>query len=110
MDAEAQLGRLRELSPAAELWTEGGKPLAFLPGVQFVAGGKRVVRDLLLCPREREGYLSRLFLSQPVHAGSAKNWNTFNILGRTWHACSWQGVPNTLPWIEMLANHLRAFR
>lgn len=110
MSAEAQLNRLRELSPAAELWTDGGQPVAFVPAVEFVAGASRVVRDLLLWPRKREGYESRLFLSEPVQAKQAANWTTFNILGRTWHACSWQNVPSTLPWMEMLAAHLRAFR
>lgn len=110
MDALAELEKLRELSPSAELWMEGGQPVAFLPAVEFAAGHSRVVRDLLLWPRAREGYASRLFLSEPITSGKAANWNVFHIQGRTWHACSWQGVPDTLSWLEMLAAHLRAFR
>ena len=110
MDAQVELIQLRELAPAAELWAVGGKPIAFLPDVEFAAGSSRVVRDLLLWPRERDGYKSRLFLSEPVTSGQAANWNVFNIQGRPWHGCSWQGVQNTLPWIEIVAAHLRAFR
>ena len=110
MNAQAQLAQLQELSPEAELWTEDGQPVAFLPAVRFAAGGSRIVRDLLLWPRERDGYATRLFVSEPVNAGKGQNWKAFSLFGRTWHACSWQGVPGTLPWIEILANHLRAFR
>ena len=54
--------------------------------------------------------VTRLFLSGPVQGGAAQNWNQYSICGRQWYVCSWQGVPATLPWIEILANHLRAFR
>ncbi|TAJ64654.1 hypothetical protein [Brevundimonas sp.] len=109
-NADTELQRLRELAPAAEIWTEGGQAVAFLPDVEFRVGKETATRDLLLWPRDRDSYNSRLFLSEPVTAANAKNWKTFGIFGRTWHACSWQGVPNTLPWIEILANHLRAFQ
>lgn len=111
MDPEREIARLRELSPEAEIWTEGGLQIAFLPGVQFIAKGVKVVRDLLLWPWEREGYQSRLFLSDRVESSEDRNWNAvFNIQGRAWHAISWQGVSNTLPWIEILGAHLRALR
>jgi hypothetical protein len=75
-----------------------------------VAGSSTQTRDVLLWPRFREGYATRLFLSGPVQGGAAQNWNQYSICGRQWYVCSWQGVPATLPWIEILANHLRAFR
>lgn len=109
-DPDKELTKLRQLCPKAELWTEGGRHIVFLPGVEFPVNGTRVTCDLLLWPFTREGYLSRLFLSVQVAAPRAKNWNVFNIQGRKWHACSWQGVPNTLPWIEILANHLGVFK
>lgn len=109
-DAAAELVRLQALCPAAELWTEGGKPVPFLPGLSFQTPGGRQTRDALLWPWPRDGYLTRLFVSEVITAPEAKNWNPFNIQGRTWFACSWQGVVDSLPWIEILANHLRAFR
>lgn len=110
MDAETQLAKLRGLCPAAELWTDGGRQVAFLPKVEFQAGKSRVTRDLLLWPWERDNYVSRLFLSGEVTGAVARAWTAFNIQGRTWYAVSWKDVPNTLPWLEILANHLRAFR
>jgi hypothetical protein len=85
--------------------------VAFLPAVQFIAKGIRVTRDLLLWPWDRDGYPSRLFLSEPVESSEARNWNgTFNLQGRKWHAISWNYVANSLPWIEILGAHLKAFR
>jgi hypothetical protein len=111
IDHEAQqMVPLRELCPAAEIWREGGQPAVFMPGVQFKVTNRRHTRDLLLWPQAREGYETRLFLSESVAASEAKNWNVFNVCGRTWYACSWRGVPSSLPWIEILANHLSAFK
>ncbi len=109
-DPDKELAKLRQLCPEAELWTEGGRHVVFLPGVDFPANGDRATCDLLLWPFERDGYENRLFLSAAVAAPRATNWGVFNIQGRTWHACSWRGVPNTLPWIQILLNHLGAFR
>lgn len=109
-DPDKELARLRQLCPKAELWAEGGRPIAFLPQVDFPVGKGRATCDLLLWPFEREGYQTRLFLSAQVAAPRVNNWNTFYIQGRQWHACSWQGVPSALPWIDVLANHLGAFK
>lgn len=110
INAQAQLQRLRDLCPAAELWPEGNAHLAFLPGIRFKTGGSESQCDLLLWPFERDGYSSRLFLSAPVPSSTSRAWTAYNIQGRTWHAVSWQGVPNNLPWIEMVGSHLQAFQ
>lgn len=110
MGAQAELEKLRTLCPQAEILTEGGQPAVFLPGVQFQAGSARVTRDLLLWPSPRDNYLTRLFLSQQVGGSVARAWTAFTVCGRSWWAVSWQGVPADLPWIEILANHLRAFQ
>ena len=107
------LTALRKLCPAAELWSEGGRPVVFLPGLRiYVRGGRTEVRDALLCPWEHSGgYSTRLFLSAAIDGvPEAKNWTSHNLQGRPWTVCSWNGVPADLPWIEILANHLRAFR
>jgi hypothetical protein len=61
--------------------------------------------DALLSPRLRNGYETRLYLSQPF-PGKGQNWSTTSIKGSTWHVCSWNGVPATLPWLEIVACHL----
>lgn len=105
-DANVELAKLRSLCKDAELWEENGMPLVFLPDLKVHSDGAPHLVDGLLCPRDRDSYSTRLFLSKPF-PGKGNNWNAFNIKGLTWHACSWQGVPSTLPWLEILANHLR---
>ena len=110
MDAQAGLVSLRSLCPQAELMTEGGQTVVYLPGVQFQAGAARVTRNLLLWPGPRDGYLTRLFLSQQVTGSVDRAWTSYNLCGGTRWAVSWQGVPADLPWIEILGGHLGAFK
>jgi hypothetical protein len=105
-----QLDQLRKVCPDAELVQEGGRTAVLLRGIQIATPHGRERRDALLWPWSRDNYESRLFLSEAVSAPNAKNWNPFTILGRTWYACSWQGVSSALPWLEILGGHLRAFR
>lgn len=110
-DGAAELIKLRSLCPAAELWDEGGQPLVFLPGLKVESGGAFHVVDGLLCPRARDGYPTRMFFSRSFAGnGMGQNWNVFNIKSRPWHACSWKDVPAALPWLEIVANHLRPLR
>ena len=108
-DAKAKLATLGSLCKDAELWDDGAQVLVFLPGLKVHSDGKVHVVDALLCPRARDNYPTRLFLSKPF-TGKAANWNAFNIKGRTWHACSWTGVPESLSWLQILANHLSPLR
>jgi hypothetical protein len=110
MDAQAGLASLRNLSPQAELMTEGGQTVVFLPSVQFEAKGSAVTRNLLLWPGPRDGYLTRLFLSEQAASTATRAWTAYSLCGGTWWAVSWQGVPADLPWIEILAGHLGAFK
>jgi len=64
----------------------------------------------LLWPKPRDNYPTRLFVERQLVAPQANNWKSFVICTRTWWASSWHGVPESLPWIEMIANHLRAFK
>ena len=104
-DVNEQLATMRSLCQGAELWEEGGRPLVFLPGLKVHSGGEVHTVDGLLCPRDRDGYETRLFLSK-AFPGKVANWNVFNIKGRTWHSPSWQGVSAKLPWLEILGGHL----
>jgi hypothetical protein len=110
MDPQVQLQALKNLFPQAELVTEQGRTAVLLPQVKFQAGGARVTRDLVLWPSERDSYSTRLFLSEQVAGATSRVWKSFSLCGGTWWAVSWRGVPATLPWIEILANHLKAFQ
>ncbi len=110
-DWDAELAPLRLLSPELDRWSEGGKTLVFLPSLQFEAKGKAVTRNALLWPYDRDGYTSRLFLSERAPSHQALNWQqTFSLGGREWHSWSWKDVPNTIPLSAILAGHLRAFK
>ncbi|MEH6408922.1 MAG: hypothetical protein V7741_00235 [Hyphomonas sp.] len=110
MTPQDQFEQLRQIYPSAEFWTEGGQPFVYLPGFRLKSGRKTVALDALLCPQRHASasYPTRLFLSdQPPHGG--QNWNSFQLFGRSWRACSWDKVPDTLGWPNILASHLRAF-
>lgn len=106
----AQLGALQAFVPDAEPFQEGGLLLAFLPSLKVETQGGIVVCDALLYPHAHNGYQTRLFLDRQIPGGSANNWTSHSLGGRTWWACSWQGVEAALPWAQILINHLRAFR
>jgi hypothetical protein len=106
---EEELIKLRRIYKQAEPWDECGQPLVYLPNVTVESGGVKHELNTLLCPRARDGYPTRVFLSKPF-PNKGQNWKVFNIKGLTWHACSFSEVPASLPWIEILANHLRVLR
>lgn len=110
MDSTAQMQRLRSLYPDAEPWTDGGQALAYLPRLTLLRGATKHVVAALLCPHARDGYPTRLYLDRQIEAPNANNWRACTVCGETWWACSWNYVPATLPWPEVLANHLRAFQ
>lgn len=110
-DWDVELRPLKRLSPGADLWTEGGHPLVFLPALSIPELGVPVKRDALLWPHDRDGYPSRLFLSARVNAREALNWTTtFNLQGHEWHGWSWKDVANNTPLLTILLGHLRPFQ
>lgn len=109
-DIAKEFEALKALYPDAVLHSECGKEVVFIPRLKFTNNGSLVEREAILYPWDRDGYNSRLFLSQQVSAPKAQNWTAHSLLSRTWYACSWQGVNNNLSWVEILACHLRAFQ
>lgn len=111
MNAPEQLVRLRSLYPGTEPTDEGGKTLAFIPNITITTSDGPTTFDALLDPYAHPtGYTTRLFVSRPLRAPGAANWQSHTVCGQTWWVCSWNQVPASLPWVEILANHLRAFR
>lgn len=105
MTTELQLAVLRRINRGAELWDEGGQPLVYLPAMKVQHNGGTATVDGLLCPRSHGSYTTRLFLSQPF-PNRGQNWTVHQIMGRAWHTMSYNYVPASLRWAEILAIHL----
>ena len=104
----------RQLEAVCERVTpimDQGKPYVLLSNLRLPDGCTPANCDALLCLADRDGYPSRLFLSERIKSNTERNWNSLNvtILERNWHAYSWTGVPVGRP-VEMLAQHLMALR
>ena len=113
-----QVCELARAFPDARAAPEGGVTFYLLPSVTLPAHCQPRTVDLLLCPSQRDGYETRLFLSQqvqrPPHPDEKKrhNWNGHaRILERNWHALSWQ-IPGVLRMrlLQMVLCHLEAFQ
>lgn len=105
MPAE-KLEELKRTYPTAALLSDGGYDLISLPKLTINTGGVDAVYDALLCPRAHSGYMTRLFLDRVVN-GRGQNWKSFPILGKTWWACSLQGIAAEQPYLTILLAHLR---
>jgi len=93
--------------------TEGTDAFIMMEGLRINVRGTVHQRDALLCLNPRDGYPTKLYLSERVpHGGKhAPNWNAslYYILGRKWHSWSWRDVPAKQPSASILADHLEAF-
>ncbi len=112
---DEQIESLRRICIGAVIKTDSGREYIFLPGLKVTINHEQKTLDGLLCPSEREGYKTRLFLSETIADrstinGKPANWSSQVILGRTWYSWSWQGVEATLPLIQMLLAHVGALR
>jgi hypothetical protein len=109
MVSEDALEELRLLCPEAKVMSEAGLDYVLLPGLKLSTGTETLVVDGLLCPQPRDGYMTRLFLSQQIH-GKGNNWKPHQILDKTWYTPSWNNVSSDLRLAQMLVEHLRAYR
>jgi len=106
-DPVKELENLKSMHSGAVLLKEGGQPVALLPAFGFIAGDRPHQMDLLLVPFAHSGYVTRLFFENKIE-GRAANWNQHRIVDRNWWAPSWNNVPATMKWTQMLSAHLRA--
>lgn len=103
-----KVASLRPFASDAQAVTESGRDFVLLPGLKVRVNGQTRILDGLLCPTELHGYKTRLFLSQQIE-GKGQNWKDYVIVGRSWHAPSWQNVEDSLTLPQMLLAHLDAF-
>ena len=104
----SEFDTIKSVFHEAELWTETEQPLVYLPDLRVSSAGKQHTVNVLLCPRARDSYQTRLFFSERLPCN--RNWSVFNIKGITWHAISWQGIPANDDWMEILASHIETVK
>ncbi|TAJ73711.1 MAG: hypothetical protein EPO51_04330 [Phenylobacterium sp.] len=90
--------------------TESGVTYVVLPGLRFTSAGAEQEINGVLVPQqvpELGGYTTRLLLeSKPPKP--ELNWTMVSVLGRQWNTWSWNNIPGSWPWVEILAAHLKA--
>lgn len=106
-----EIEELRPYCRALSLASEGEVPFFHLEALRLPYGCSPSTCDALLCPVDRDGYPSRLYLSSRVQSPFTAGWNINNarILERDWFVYSWRiTLPNpTLA--DMLRGHLTGF-
>jgi hypothetical protein len=112
---DERLRPLLAVVPDAKVFTDGPEVFVHLPALRLQVGKKTYTLDALLAPNGAGGYSSRLYLSQRIGereqiAGKPANWTDRTIAGRIWHVWSWQGVPSSLPLLDMLGAHVVALK
>lgn len=101
-----KLQELKAYWPDAELVPAAEQSYVHLPTLKVPSGAStRTVAALLRPWASGDGYSTRLFFAENF-SSKGSNWNVFNIAGRTWYACSWNGVSDSLPWFQIIASHL----
>jgi hypothetical protein len=103
-----QVAELTQLFPGATPATEGGVQFFLMPKLRLPDRCTPGQVDALLCPTQRDGYPSRLFVAeqvQPCRAG----WATARILEHNWYAASWR-TREGQRLAQMVLSHLDAFR
>lgn len=105
-----QIEELKRITPDLRITEEGGIPYILILQLQLPDGCIPSTTDVLLCPRPRDGYESRLFFPQIITGISERNWNgKLRAVERNWSAISWK-VPAGLRLAEMLLIHLNALK
>lgn len=106
----AQIDELKAIFPGVSYASESGFDYFLIPNLAMPKPCSPESTDVLLCPNLRENYNSRLYFSSQVQSGKSLNWNGQNsfILGRLWHAFSWQlSQQPERRLVQMVALHLR---
>lgn len=109
MIEDESLKNFQVVYPDARVFSDGGIDFIYIPKLILPRENTPSEVEALLCPQTRDGYTTRLFLSNPI-IGKGANWSQHVILGRSWHACSWQNVQANQSLAQILLGHLAVFR
>jgi hypothetical protein len=110
MASPDELEELQAVCSSAKALTDGPLSLVHLAKLMLETGGQLIeMPEALLCLSGHQGYMTRLYLSQPAPK-SGLNWQVETVLGRSWHTWSWQGIAQNQRPAQILAQHLKALR
>jgi len=106
---QEQIDELKVVFPGVSHAMEGGKDYFLIENLLLPEPSSPRSLDVLFCPTQVQGYNSRLYFSAQVQTGKSLNWNGQNtfILGRQWHAFSWQLPQTERRLVQMVAMHLK---
>jgi hypothetical protein len=106
-----EIAELKRYCRKISTLTESSVTFLYLAELRLPAGCQPQVCDALLCPVQRDGYPSRLFMSVQVTSPYARNWNVTNarIGEKNWFAFSWRVLPSARTLPQMLVAHLEGF-
>jgi hypothetical protein len=111
MSIDEDIARLKRTCDRLSTASEAGCVYYLLEGLQLPQGCSPSKLDALLCIGARDGYQTRLYLSERVETAAKikLNWNAngVRIMERNWCAFSWN-VPAALGPASVLDEHLKA--
>ena len=106
-----EIEELKRYCSKLSMLEEGGVAFLYLEGLCLPEGCQPKRCDGLLCPVAREGYPSRLYLSEQVTSLYTRNWNVSNarIGEKNWFAFSWKVELTEPTLVQILVAHLAGF-
>ena len=108
---DEEIKELEKYCPAVRLVYEGGLIYFYIPALNLPDGCVPKIVEAMLCPVQRDGYTSRLFLSEMVKTPFPRNWNAngVRIVERQWYAFSYNNIQK-MTLLQMLGAHLRGLK
>jgi hypothetical protein len=105
-----QIEELKLIAPSLSSAEEGGFLYLLIENLKLPENCNPQVVDVLLCPKPRDGYNSRLYFPVKITGIPERNWNSsIRVLNKTWHSVSWK-TKDGLTLAQMLMIHLKALR
>lgn len=108
---QEQIGELKRYCATLRAFLESGITFFLLEKIRLPVGCTPSVCDALLCPVSRDGYPSRLYLSELINGPYTRNWNKTDarIGERNWVAFSWMVNLSEPTLAQLLLAHLTGF-
>jgi hypothetical protein len=106
-----EIEELKSYCKELSMVKEGEVTFLYLEGLRLPSGCEPEACNGLLCPVPRDGYPSRLYLSEKVKSPYIRNWNVNDarIGEKNWFAFSWKVDLKNSTLAKILVAHLTGF-